>query len=66
MVGFYETHTVEDVNAIHSYLKKQQQRLPEMVEMTFVQKIEYWFTYGAAKLGEKYPWMLNATRDMMY
>jgi PQQ-dependent dehydrogenase (methanol/ethanol family) len=66
MVGFYETHTVEDVNAIHSYLKKQQQRLPEMVEMTFVQKIEYWFTYGAAKFGEKYPWMLNATRDMMY
>ena len=66
MVGFYETHTAEDVNAIHSYLKKQQQRLPEMVEMTFVQKIEYWFTYGAAKLGEKYPWMLNATRDMMY
>ena len=66
MVGFYETNTVEDVQAIHSYLKNQQQRLPEMVEMTFLQKIEYWFTYGAAKLGEKYPWMLNATRDMMY
>jgi mono/diheme cytochrome c family protein len=66
MVGFYETNTAEDVQAIHSYLKNQQQRLPEMVEMSFLQKIEYWFTYGAAKLGEKYPWMLNATRDMMY
>jgi len=37
-----------------------------MVEMTFAQKIEYWFSYGAAKLGEQFPWMLNATRDMMY
>jgi quinohemoprotein ethanol dehydrogenase len=66
MVGFYETHSVEDVQAIHSYLKKQQHDLPEMIEMSFLQKIEYWFTYGAAKLGEKYPWMLNATRDLMY
>ena len=66
MAGFYETHSAEDVEAIHSYLKHQQQRLPEMVEMTFLQKIEYWFSYGAAKLGEKYPDLLNATRDMLY
>ena len=66
MVGFYETHTAENVENIHSYLKYQQQRLPEMVEMTFAQKIEYWFSYGAAKLGEQFPWILNATRDMMY
>ena len=66
MVGFYETHNIEDVEAIHSYLKHQQQRLPEMVEMTFLQKIEYWFSYGAAKIGEKYPDLLNATRDMLY
>lgn len=66
MAGFYETHSVEDVEAIHSYLKHQQQRLPEMVEMTFLQKIEYWFSYGAAKIGEKYPDLLNATRDMLY
>ena len=66
MVGFYETHTAKDVENIHSYLKYQQQRLPEMVEMTFAQKIEYWFSYGAAKLGEQFPWILNATRDMMY
>ena len=64
MVGFYETHTVEDVEKIHSYLKDQQQRLPEMVEMTFAQKIEYWVTYGLAKVGEQFPGLLNATRDM--
>jgi quinohemoprotein ethanol dehydrogenase len=37
-----------------------------MVEMSFLQKVEYWFSYGAAKLGEKYPDLLNATRDMLY
>ena len=66
MVGFYETNTAQDVDNIHAYLKYQQQRLPEMVEMTFAQKIEYWFTYVTAKLGEQFPWILNATRDMMY
>ena len=66
MVGFYETNTIEDAEAIHAYLDRQQQRLPEMVEMTFLQKVEYWFSYGAAKLGVHFPWMLNATRDMMY
>jgi len=66
MAGFYETHSMEDVEAIHSYLKHQQQQLPEMIEMSFLQKIEYWFSYGAAKLGEKYPDLLNATRDMLY
>ena len=66
MAGFYETHSIEDVEAIHSYLKHQQQQLPEMVEMSFLQKVEYWFSYGAAKLGEKYPDLLNATRDMLY
>ena len=66
MAGFYETHSIEDVEAIHSYLKHQQQQLPEMVEMSFLQKVEYWFSYGAAKLGERYPDLLNATRDMLY
>jgi len=36
-----------------------------MLEMSFVQKIEYWFNYYMAKLGEKFPDILNATRDMM-
>jgi len=34
--------------------------------MTFAQKIEYWFTYGMAKLGTHFPGLLNATRDMSY
>ncbi len=55
MAGFYETHSIEDVEAIHSYLKHQQQQLPEMVEMSFLQKVEYWFSYGAAKLVRNIP-----------
>jgi len=66
MVGFHETNSMEDAEAIHAYLDRQQQRLPEMVEMTFAQKIEYWFTYGMAKLGTHFPGLLNATRDMSY
>ena len=66
MVGFYETNTLEDAEAIHAYLDRQQQRLPEMVEMTFAQKIEYWVTYGMAKVGQYFPGLLNATRDLSY
>jgi quinohemoprotein ethanol dehydrogenase len=65
MIGFYETFDTGDVEAIHVFLKDKQQRLPEMVEMSFLQKLEYWFVYWTAKLGEKYPDLLNATRDMM-
>ncbi len=63
MVGFYETLGPDESEAIHAYLDRQQQRLPSMVEMSFLQKIEYWFNYGMAKLGEKFPDLLNATRD---
>ena len=65
MIGFYETLSVGDAEAIHSYLVKQQESLPDKVEMSFLQKIEYWFVYWSAKLGEKYPGLLNATRDLM-
>ncbi len=65
MIGFYETLDLADVEAIHSFLDDKQQRLPSMVEMSFLQKIEYWFVYWTARLGEKYPDLLNATRDMM-
>jgi PQQ-dependent dehydrogenase (methanol/ethanol family) len=65
MIGFYETLDTDDAEAIHAFLDNKQQRLPEMVEMSFLQKIEYWFVYWTAKLGEKYPDLLNATRDMM-
>jgi quinohemoprotein ethanol dehydrogenase len=65
MIGFYETFDTGDVEAIHVFLKDKQQRLPEMVEMSFLQKLEYWFVYWTAKLGEKYPDLLNATRKFM-
>ena len=65
MIGFYETLDIEDVESIHSFLDNKQQRLPSMVEMSFLQKIEYWFIYWSAKLGEKYPDLLNATRKFM-
>ena len=65
MIGYYETLSVEDAEAIHSYLDKQQESLPDKVEMSFLQKIEYWIVYWSAKLGEKYPDLLNATRDLM-
>ena len=64
MAGFYASLTSEDVDAVHAFLDRQQQRLPEMVEMSFLQKIEYWVNYGIAKIGERYPGLLNATRDM--
>lgn len=65
MIGYYKTLSVEDAEAIHSYLDKQQESLPDKVEMSFLQKIEYWIVYWSAKLGEKYPDLLNATRDFM-
>ena len=63
MIGFYETLNLDDVNMIHEYLKDKQVSLPEKLEMTFAQKVEYWFNYTIAKLGEKYPEILNATRE---
>ena len=63
MIGFYETLSLEDVNAIHTYLDNKQENLPERLELTFLQKIEYWLNYWMAKLGEMFPELLNATRE---
>ena len=63
MIGFYETLNLDDVNMIHEYLKDKQVSLPEKLEMTFAQKVEYWLNFAIAKLGEKYPEILNATRE---
>jgi PQQ-dependent dehydrogenase (methanol/ethanol family) len=62
MIGFYETLSLDDVDAIHTYLENKQQNLPQRLELTFLQKIEYWFNYWMAKLGEIFPELLNATR----
>ena len=63
MIGFYETLSLEDVSAIHTYLDNKQENLPERLELTFLQKIEYWLNYWIAKLGEMFPELLNATRE---
>ena len=63
MIGFYETLSLEDINAIHTYLDNKQDSLPDRLELTFWQKIEYWFNYWMAKLGEMFPELLNATRE---
>jgi PQQ-dependent dehydrogenase (methanol/ethanol family) len=65
MIGFYETLEMQDVDDIHAFLKQEQRELPAKIEMTFWQKIEYWFTYIMAKIGEIFPDFLNATRSMI-
>ena len=62
MIGFYETLGLDDADAIHAYLANKQKLLPERLQLTFLQKIEYWFNYWMAKLGEIFPELLNATR----
>ena len=63
MIGFYATLDIDDVDAIHAYLDDKQQSLPDRLELTFLQKIEYWLNYWMAKLGEKFPEIINATRE---
>jgi len=62
MIGFYDTLGVDDVDAIHAYLDDKQQNLSERLELTFLQKIEYWFNFWMAKFGAMFPELLNATR----
>ena len=65
MIGFYETLGVDEVDAIHAYLDDKQQNLSDRLELTFLQKIEYWFNFWMAKLGAMFPQLLNATRDFI-
>jgi len=63
MVGFYETLDISDADAIHAYLDQQQINFVVENDMSFTQKIEYWVVYWSSKLGERFPWFANATRD---
>ena len=65
MIGFYETLGTGEVDAIHAYLDDKQQNLPDRLELTFLQKIEYWFNFWMAKLGAMFPELLNATRSFI-
>ena len=61
MVGFYETLSPEDVDAIHVYVISRNQALLESSEWSYWDHIRYWFWYFIAWLGDKYPWLANAT-----
>ena len=65
MVGFYKSLSIDDIEAIHAYLDREQQKLPETLEMSFAQKIQYWAVYWGSKIGERYPSFANLTRDWM-
>ena len=66
MIGFAETLDFEDAGSLRAYLSAQQKELPKKLEMSSFQKIEYWFMYWSAKLGERFPFLLNASREMIY
>ncbi|MDG1987754.1 MAG: PQQ-dependent dehydrogenase, methanol/ethanol family [Halieaceae bacterium] len=66
MIGFYEELSLQDTESVHTYLYAQQAELPAKLKMTTLQKIEYWIMYWSAKLGERFPPLLNASRALLY
>jgi quinohemoprotein ethanol dehydrogenase len=66
MIGFAETLDLEDARHLQAYLSAEQQKLPNKLEMSALQKIQYWAMYWSAKLGERFPFLLNASRDIIY
>ena len=66
MIGFAETLDLRDAKSLHAYLAAQQKELPNKLDMSVIQKIEYWVMYLSAKLGERFPFLLNASREMVY
>ena len=65
MLGYHETLTAPDVENIHEFLNKKQQELPDKLVMSYLQKLEYWGIFWMSKLGEKFPFILNWTRDLI-
>ena len=66
MIGFAETLDLEDARHLQAYLSAEQQKLPDKLDMSALQKIQYWAMYWSAKLGERFPFLLNASRDIIY
>ncbi|MFT6006389.1 MAG: quinohemoprotein ethanol dehydrogenase [Pseudoalteromonas tetraodonis] len=62
MVGFYKQLSVDDINNIHAYLDSEQQRLPDMLEMSFLEKIEYWVVYWVSSVAKYFPSVANLLR----
>ena len=65
MIGFHETLDIADAEAIHAYLDQEQRELPDKLTLSFLQELEYWIMYWSARIGEKYPELLNATRGLI-
>ena len=65
MLGYHDTLTALDVENIHHFLKKKQHELPDRLEMSNLQKLEYWGIFWLSKLGEKFPFILNWTRGLI-
>ena len=65
MSGYHDVLTPLDVENIHEFLNKKQQELPVKLEMSFLQKLEYLGIFWMSKLGEKFPFILNWTRDLI-
>ena len=66
MMGFYEELSLKDAESVHKYLYAQQAELPARLKMTTLQKIEYQIMHWSAKLGERFPSLLNASRAILY
>jgi PQQ-dependent dehydrogenase (methanol/ethanol family) len=62
MVGFHKTLSVDDIGHIHDYLDSEQQRLPNMTEMSVLQKAEYWLVYWGSKAAKYFPSVANLLR----
>jgi quinohemoprotein ethanol dehydrogenase len=62
MVGFHKALSVDDIGDIHAYLDSEQQRLPDMLEMSLLQKVEYWLVYWSSKAAKHFPSVANLLR----
>jgi quinohemoprotein ethanol dehydrogenase len=61
MVGFYETLSSQQVDAIHAYVISRNQALQDSSEWSYWDHTRYWYWYFITWLGDKYPWLANAT-----
>jgi hypothetical protein len=58
-VGFYETLSTQQVDAVHAYVISRNQALQDSSEWSYWDHTRYW--YFITWLGDKYPRLANAT-----
>lgn len=59
MVGFYQTLSPQQVDAVHAYVISRNQALQDINEWSYWDHGRYWFWYFLTWLGDKYPWLAN-------